>query len=176
MAVPDPYRAPQWARSPGCSPIEAEATPLERRLTHFGHRIAHWVAALAVCSWSPALVSRGSIASTRRCSSRLLSRSPWCLRVFLRSSLHAGARHRANGLPPGRRTALVFGRGPRVDHRHGHRQDRNPYGKCDDGPVNGLAGPIERCWRWCSRPRPSSMADRVIRSRSGFMARGRAGP
>jgi Ca2+-transporting ATPase len=30
------------------SGVEAEATPLERRLTHFGHRIARWVAALAV--------------------------------------------------------------------------------------------------------------------------------
>ena len=28
--------------------VEAEGTPLERRLTHFGHRIARWVAALAV--------------------------------------------------------------------------------------------------------------------------------
>ena len=28
--------------------VVAEATPLERRLTHFGHRIARWVAALAV--------------------------------------------------------------------------------------------------------------------------------
>ncbi len=28
--------------------VEADATPLERRLTHFGHRIAQWVAALAV--------------------------------------------------------------------------------------------------------------------------------
>ena len=28
--------------------VETEATPLERRLTHFGHRIARWVAALAV--------------------------------------------------------------------------------------------------------------------------------
>ena len=30
------------------SSVEAEATPLERRLTHFGHRIARWVATLAV--------------------------------------------------------------------------------------------------------------------------------
>ena len=30
------------------SGVEAEATPLERRLTHFGHRIARWVATLAV--------------------------------------------------------------------------------------------------------------------------------
>jgi P-type Ca2+ transporter type 2C len=30
------------------SSVEAEATPLERRLTHFGHRIARWVGALAV--------------------------------------------------------------------------------------------------------------------------------
>lgn len=28
--------------------VEVEVTPLERRLTHFGHRIARWVAALAV--------------------------------------------------------------------------------------------------------------------------------
>ncbi len=28
--------------------VETESTPLERRLTHFGHRIARWVAALAV--------------------------------------------------------------------------------------------------------------------------------
>jgi len=28
--------------------VEVEGTPLERRLTHFGHRIARWVAALAV--------------------------------------------------------------------------------------------------------------------------------
>ncbi len=28
--------------------VEAETTPLERRMTHFGHRIAQWVAALAV--------------------------------------------------------------------------------------------------------------------------------
>jgi P-type Ca2+ transporter type 2C len=28
--------------------IDADATPLERRLTHFGHRIARWVAVLAV--------------------------------------------------------------------------------------------------------------------------------
>ncbi|NND55529.1 MAG: cation-translocating P-type ATPase [Gammaproteobacteria bacterium] len=28
--------------------VEAESTPLERRLTHFGHRVAQWVAALAV--------------------------------------------------------------------------------------------------------------------------------
>ena len=28
--------------------VEVEGTPLERRMTHFGHRIARWVAALAV--------------------------------------------------------------------------------------------------------------------------------
>ncbi len=28
--------------------VEAEATPLERRLEHFGHRVARWIAALAV--------------------------------------------------------------------------------------------------------------------------------
>ena len=34
--------------SGGGGSVEAEGTPLERRMTHFGHRIAQWVAALAV--------------------------------------------------------------------------------------------------------------------------------
>ena len=158
--------------------IQAAKTPLERRVDQLGRQIARWVLALAAAL---GLVGHRRRRDRPRAGDDHLRGGAGgggrARRTAGGAHGRPGARRRAHGPAPRRRSATLRRRGARIGHGHCDRQDghvdREPHGRALARRVRSAArarghragercGPDDRCGR-SARSRPAALCRRARR-------------